>query len=206
VYPLKCDNKSHGEQVTVSKTILPVLVLFVVLSGVTFIVALTVTALAQLTPTSLPTYSNSTYGIKFQYPPNWDKVQNGTKLDTETDIVTFYPPASTSNASLDVSTDNISDERGVSVAQYSSEGLSDLKQSLKNFKLIESTTNNVLATLPAYKLVYTYLDGNTILKDMEIGAIKGDKAYIITYEGGAGEYDKYLPSVQKMIDSFQITK
>jgi hypothetical protein len=56
--------------------------------------------------------------------------------------------------SLHVSTDDISDEKGVSVSQYSSEGLSDLQQSFRNFKLIESTTKNVLATLPAYKLIY----------------------------------------------------
>ena len=41
---------------------------------------------------------------------------------------------------------------------------------------------------------------------MEIGAIKGDKAYILTYETGMNEYDKYLPIIQEMINSFQITK
>ncbi len=189
-----------------SNTVIPILVLVLILSGLTLIVESKLIAIAQPGPTNLLTYANSTYGIKFQYPSNWDKVQNGTKQDTETDIVTLYPPASNSNASIDVSVDDISDEKGMSVAQYSSEGLSDLKQSLKDFKVIESTTNNVLATLPAYKLVYTSQDGNTVLKDMEIGAIKGDKAYIITYEGGVGEYDKYLPMVQKMINSFQVTK
>lgn len=182
------------------------LVLVLVLSGLTLIVTSKLIAIAQPGPLNLLTYANSTYGIKFQYPSNWDKVQNGTKQDTETDIVTLYPPASNSNASIDVSIDDISDEKGMSVAQYSSDGLSDLKQSLKDFKVIESTTKNVLATLPAYKLVYTSQDGNTVLKDMEIGAIKGDKAYIITYEAGVGEYDKYIQMVQKMIDSFQVTK
>ncbi len=185
-------------------TVVPLVILIVVLSGVSLIVASKLTALAQQIPTNALTYANSTYGIKFLFPPNWDKVQNGTKLDTQTDIVTLYPPSNNS-VSIDVSTDDVSDEKGVSIAQYSSEGLSDLKQSLKNFNLIESITNNTLATLPAYKLVYTYKDANTVLKDMEIGAIKGNKVYIITYEAGVGEYDKYLPMVQKMIDSFHIT-
>jgi hypothetical protein len=35
---------------------------------------------------------------------------------------------------------------------------------------------------------------------MEIGAIKD-----ITYEAGQNEYDKYLPIVEKLVDSFQIT-
>jgi serine/threonine-protein kinase len=191
-----------------NKTILlSLLLLIVVISGVTVLASMKLTALAQQrTATNLLTYQNSTFGIKIQYPSSWDKQENGTKQDTETDVVIFYPPASNSNASLDLSMDDISDEKGISVAQYANDGLGDLKHSLQNFKSIGLTTNNILAGLPAYKSLYTYVDGKTTFKDMEIGAIKGDKAYILTYEGGADEFDKYLPTVQQMINSFQITK
>ncbi|MGB7953406.1 MAG: hypothetical protein WCF23_05450, partial [Candidatus Nitrosopolaris sp.] len=101
--------------------------------------------------------------------------------DTETDVVTFSPPAINSNASLDISIDSISDEKGIALAQYASSGVSDLNQSLKNFKSVGLAKNSVLAGLPAYKSIYTYVDQNTIFKDMEIGAIKGDKVYILTY-------------------------
>jgi eukaryotic-like serine/threonine-protein kinase len=151
-------------------------------------------------------YVNSTYGIKLQYPSSWDKEENGTRQDTETDVVTFYAPGINSNASLDISIDDISDEKGIALSQYASGGISDLKQSLKSFKLVGLTTNNVLSGLPAYKSIYTYADQNSIFKDMEIGAIKGDKAYILTYEAGMNEYDKYLPIIQGLINSFQITK
>jgi eukaryotic-like serine/threonine-protein kinase len=191
-----------------NKTILlSLLLLIVVVSGVIVLASIKLTALAQqTTATNLLTYQNSTFGTKIQYPSSWDKQENGTKQDTESDIVTFYPPASNSNASLDLSMDDISDEKGISVAQYANDGLGDLKDSLQNFKSIGLTTNNNLAGLPAYKSLYTYVDGKTTFKDMEIGAIKGDKAYILTYEGGADEFDKYLPTVQQMINSFQITK
>jgi serine/threonine-protein kinase len=151
-------------------------------------------------------YVNSTYGIKLQYPSSWDNEENGTRQDTGTDVVTFSPPAINSNASLDISIDDISDEKGIALSQYANNGISDLKQSLKSFKLVGLSTNNVLAGLPAYKSIYTYADQNTIFKDMEIGAIKGDKAYILTYEAGMNEYDKYLSIIQEMINSFQITK
>jgi hypothetical protein len=154
----------------------------------------------------LLTYENSTYGIKIQYPSSWDKEENGTRQDTETNVVTFYPPAVNSNASLDISIDDISDEKGIPLTQYANDGNSDLKQSLNDFQLIGSTTNNVLAGLPAYKSIYTFVDENTTFKDMEIGAIKGDKAYVLTYEAGLNEYDKYLPIMQELINSFQLTK
>jgi hypothetical protein len=192
-----------------SKSILSTLVLIVIISYVYPTVATKQTVFAQQTTKSttnfLP-YVNSTYGIKLQYPSSWDKEENGTKQDTETDVVTFSPPAINSNASLDVTIDSISDEKGIALAQYASSGVSDLKQSIKSFKLVGLTTNNVLAGLPAYKSIYTYVDGNTIFKDMEIGAIKGDKVYILTYEAGINEYDKYLPVIQELINSFQVTK
>ena len=192
-----------------NKSILSTLVLIVIISYVYPTVATKQTVFAQQTtkPTTnfLP-YVNSTYGIKLQYPSSWDKEENGTRQDTQTDVVTFSPPTVNSNASLDISIDNISDEKGIPLAQYASDSISDLKQSLKNFKLDGSTTNNILAGLPAYKSIYTYVDENTIFKDMEIGAIKGDKVYILTYEAGINEYDKYLPIIQESINSFQLTK
>jgi eukaryotic-like serine/threonine-protein kinase len=192
-----------------NKLILSTLVLIVIISYVYPTLSTKQTAFAQQTTTSttnLLTYASSTFGIKLQYTPSWDKEENGTRQDTETDVVTFSPPAINSNASLDVTIDDISDEKGIALAQYASSSISDLKQSLKSFKLIGLTTNNVLAGLPAYKSVYTYTDQNTIFKDMEIGAIKGNKVYSLIYEAGINEYNDYLPIIQKMIDSFGITK
>jgi eukaryotic-like serine/threonine-protein kinase len=191
------------------KAIESTLVLTVIISCVYLVVMpIKQTILGQQTTTAtnfLP-YENSTYGIKAQYPSNWDKQENGTRQDTETDLVTFYPPSTNSNASLDISIDDISDEKGTTIAQYANNGITDLNQSLKNFKLDGSSTNSVLAGLPAYNSTYTYVEGNVILKDMEIGAIKGNNVYIATYEAGINEYNKYLPVIHKVIDSLQITK
>ncbi len=143
-----------------------------------------------------------------QYPSSWVKQENGTRQDTQTDLVTFTPPTINSNASLDVTVDDIADSPGTTLAQYAGDEIGSLKQQYANndFKLIESKTSIILAGLPAYRIVYTSVDQNTTTKDMEIGTIKGDKAYILTYEAGPNEYDKYLPIALKMIDSFQITK
>jgi serine/threonine-protein kinase len=166
----------------------------------------------QQTTTNFSTYDNSTYGIRIQYPSDWDKEENGTRQHTVTDVVTFFPSSSSTNASLDISIDDISDEMGTSLAQYASDSISDYKGSFANFNLIESSssTNNnnniLLGGLPAYRLTYTYTDQNNNFKDTEIGAIKDNKVYILTYEAGLSEYNKYLPIVQNMVNSFQITK
>jgi hypothetical protein len=166
------------------------------------------TLLAQTTPANLLTYQNSTFGIKIQYPSNWDNQENGTRQDTHTDLVTFTPQTMNSNASLDIMVDDFAGSPGTTLAQYASDEIGSLKQQYANndFKLIESKSSIILAGLPAYRIVYTSVDQNTTTKDMEIGAIKGHKVYILTYEAGPNEYDKYLPIALKMIDSFQITK
>jgi eukaryotic-like serine/threonine-protein kinase len=163
----------------------------------------------QTTTSNFLLYENSTYGIKIQYPSGWDKIEDGIREGTKTNIIAFFPAsAANSNASLDISIDDISGENGISLARYANNSLSDLKGSLTNFKLIESSANNniVFAGIPAYKLVYSSTDRNSIVKDMEIGAMQGNKVYTLTYEAGVNEYDKYLPIMQKMIGSFQITK
>ena len=165
------------------------------------------TLLAQSAPANLLTYQNSTAGIKLQYPSNWVKQENGTRQDTQTDLVTFTPTIN-SNASLDVTVDDITDSPGTTLAQYASDEIGSLKQQFANndFKLTESKSSMILAGLPAYRIVYTSVDQNTTTKDTEIGAIKGGKVYILTYEAGPNEYDKYLPIALKMIDSFKLIK
>ncbi|MDQ6666978.1 MAG: hypothetical protein M3Y53_01990 [Thermoproteota archaeon] len=164
--------------------------------------------LAQTTPASLLTYQNSTAGIKMQYPSNWNKQENGTRQDTYTDLVKITPPTINSNASLDVAVDDITTSPVTTLAQYASGEIDSLKQLYANndFKLIESKSSIILAGLPAYRIVYTFIDQNTTTKDMEIEAINGDKVYILTYEAGSNEYDKYLPIALKMIDSFKLIK
>ena len=68
--------------------------------------------------------------------------------------------------------------------------------------LLESSTTT-LAAIPGYKIVFTNIEG---LKTMQVWTIKDDKAYIITYVAKEEHYENDLQIVQKMIDSFEITK
>jgi serine/threonine-protein kinase len=183
-----------------NKTALAMLVTVAVLSGVFLIVATNKAVLAQ--PANLLTYENSTNDIKLQYPSGWVKELNVSSPD----VVTFFPSVN-SSAELTVSVDNISDEKGISLAQYASDSNDAIKHFTKDFKLLGATTNNILAGLPAYKSIYSYVggqDNDTKVQGMTTGAIKGDKVYIFTYEAGPNEYDKYLPIMQQLIKSFQI--
>jgi hypothetical protein len=59
--------------------------------------------------------------------------------------------------------------------------------------------------IPAYKVVYIEKIYGIQLKTMEVWTIKGDKAYHLAYTTDEFAYDSYLPTAQKMIDSFRVT-
>jgi hypothetical protein len=76
-----------------------------------------------------------------------------------------------------------------------------------DFHVYESHTNITLAGYPAYTLVFRSLDNMTFAKHrtLEVGTIVGDIVYYLTYDAELNRFDDYLPVVQKMIESFEVT-
>jgi len=157
------------------------------------------------------TYENSTYGIRMQYPSNWHKEENlssGSDNNSRlVDVVKFSSPtknaSDTFSESLDLKIDNISDIQPITLAKYANNSIEDLR---KDFDVIKLDRNVSLSNNPAYKLVYNGVEEGVNLQAMLILTIKGDKAYIISYNAEPTKFSYYLPTLQKMIDSFQITK
>ena len=101
--------------------------------------------------------------------------------------------------------DNV--DSGENLKQYVSDSVSDDKTDLKNFTASETTLNGItLAGSPAYKVIYSYTDGGENFKGLETGTIVGNKAYFIQYENSPSQFNSDLPTVQKMIDSFKLTR
>jgi eukaryotic-like serine/threonine-protein kinase len=156
------------------------------------------------------TYENSTYGIRMQYPSNWHKEENLSSSDNNSmlvDVVKFSSPtknaSDTFSESLDLKIDNISDIQPITLAKYANNSIEDLT---KDFDVIKLDRNASLSDNPAYKLVYNGAEEGVNLQAMLILTIKGDKAYIISYIAEPTKFYYYLPTLQKMINSFQITK
>jgi eukaryotic-like serine/threonine-protein kinase len=153
------------------------------------------------------TYENPIFGIKILYPISWDKQENTSSSNNDStlfDIVTFSPPFKNSSdiiGKLVVKVHDISDIKPITLAKYANDSISDLRQ---DFRVNES--NATLASNHAYKIVYTGLEANVDLQAMMVMTIKGDRAYIISYIAEPEKYSYYLPTIQKMIDSFEIFK
>lgn len=167
---------------------------------------------------SLRTYENPAYGIQIQYPSTWivyvgdEFSDNDDNNNASIDIVSFLGPVKGDTEayapSLYISIDNLPppSDLNLNLNEYLTRITNDYEAGLKEFKVIESDTNSsILAGRAAYKLVFTDEEDETYYKTMDIGTIIEDKVYSIRYAAEKEQYSDYLPTVQKMINSLNIT-
>ncbi len=172
-------------------------------------------SIASTITTNFKTYLNSTYDIKIQYPSNWEiDTYQGSEGEDIVYAVDFDSPYENDSDrfpdSVSIEIEKLS-TKNMELDKYAESIINYYRESFPSFNLIESNTNSTLAGYPAYGLTYTTVysrfgENDINIKAREIGAIVGDKAYYITYYAEATKYHKYLPIIQKMIDSFKITK
>jgi hypothetical protein len=76
-----------------------------------------------------------------------------------------------------------------------------------DFILIDSSQTS-LSHNRAYKIdyIFTYKHRSPYLRSIEIWTIKGHWAYHISYQTYSYEFLEFLPTIEKMIDSFEIIK
>jgi hypothetical protein len=176
-----------------------------VLSGFTLQIAMAQQNITSITPTSnsstnFLTYSNYTYGIKIQYPSSWPTEESHNQ--SSNDIVKFSSPAGTAPASLNIIGGKPA-LQSIPLQLYINASIYVLRQSFNNFSLIDSNSTN-LAGFPAHKIVYTGIipSSGLELKFMQILTIKDGKDFVITSAALPTDFSAYLPTFQKMIDSF----
>jgi hypothetical protein len=150
-------------------------------------------------------YENSTFGFRLSYPSNW-YATDGYPLDN---TVHFYPPQQNLPNTYDGDF-AVTIEKILSLSQHPTEG--ELLNKIINsyavnpdFILINSSAKTTLAGNPAYQLILTYSNpsyGKLLV--MEVGAIFNETLYRLTYSVNPSNYHLDLPTVQRMIDSFDI--
>jgi eukaryotic-like serine/threonine-protein kinase len=156
-------------------------------------------------------YENLTSGIKIQYPSDWLKeAAAGTG-------VTFILPTGNNNNSNNSNPEQfLAKLNTTAIAGFPPnvplKGMADgvlngYKHFLPNFQL-ESYMNTTLGGSPAVKIVYRFTDPRNggDFKASDTATIKESRLYVIQYYVQSSKYQSYLPTLQKMLDSFEITK
>jgi eukaryotic-like serine/threonine-protein kinase len=147
-------------------------------------------------------YENLDNGFKMKYPDNWNKQEEYNPISGE--LVQFISPSESSadkfQERLIVTVEPSSDRTLYDYVKLSKQEILNLD---KNARIIEEGESTV-AGKNGYKIIYTTKTGDRELKKLEVSTLKNDKAYLITYEAEVGNYEKFLPDVEKAIKSLEI--
>jgi PsbP-like protein len=149
-------------------------------------------------------YESPVYGIRTQYPDGWEILIQSTSnsslslrfnspLENDTDVFR-------ENLRLVINTVS----NNTALTNFTSATLTSYLESYPGIELIElSSTNLTNNAIPAYKLVASLTQEG--IDFMQIFAIKEDKVYSILYSSEKSRYSAYLPIIEKMINSFEVT-
>lgn len=157
-------------------------------------------------PNNFSLYNNSTYGIQFQSPDDWKKIET---LTGRTTFVQFISPSRNMTGGIEPPAHvTISIEKGLgnitTLRQYSQASDKLLDRALGNF----TTTSQpiTLSGQPAIsKIIATKHPTSGIgISIAQVFAIKNNNAYSITYTVPTTSYYRSLPVVQQILNSFQI--
>jgi hypothetical protein len=153
------------------------------------------------TNTSLQTYFNTAFGIKVKYPSNWLKLEL-SRSNSSIPVVAFKATGKSSGVLF--LTGNVN-YKNVTLATIVTTRENQLTHNGNILHLVSSTPAS-FAGNPAHKIVYTTTAPQGKFEAMQLISIVGKKGYFITYVGPEANYTTNLPTVQKIIDSAQITK
>jgi hypothetical protein len=149
-------------------------------------------------------YESPVYGIRTQYPDGWEILIQSTS-NSSLSLRFYSPPENDTdtyreNVILEINT--ISNNTALS--NFTGAALASYLESFTDFELIELTSTNLANnTIPAYKLVGSRTQEG--LDFMQIVAMKEDNVYVILYSSEKTRYSTYLPIIEKMINSFEVT-
>jgi hypothetical protein len=165
----------------------------------------TASSVQSLSNDSVLVYESPAYGIRTQYPDRWEIV---IQSDSNSSLSLKFN--SQAENDTDIYRENVLFEvntisNNTAVSDYTTAALASYLESFPDLKFNELSSTNLTnsAAIPAYKLVATQTQDSRDF--MSIVAIKDDKVYTITYSSEKTRYSTYLPIIEEMINSFEVT-
>jgi hypothetical protein len=174
-------------------------------------------------------YENAKHNVLIQYPSIWNKQEIPLNNDHKNLQVMFVVPIAArfskaedserilerirdimynqSSTVVILSLRKLPVDETSSLQAITNNHIRTLRICFDNVSLLETSYDYNVAEIPASKLIYTYTDPlqNHLRKEgMQIISIRGHKQIAITYNSQTQDFDRFLPTVNKMIDTLSI--
>jgi len=148
------------------------------------------------------TYDDIITGFSIKYPPDWERAQH---LDKS---VTFLAPresnSDTNPAGLGIMVIEV--ESNKTLASITQNQLNILKNLYPDIQILESMETIFLGH-PSHMIIFTATDNTqSMRKAMQIWFKEDNKAFLMTYKSDNQRYSKYLPIIDRMLNSFYTYK
>ena len=148
------------------------------------------------------TYDDLITGFSIKYPPGWERAQNVDKS------VTFLAPresySDTNPAGLGIMVIEVVSNN--TLASITQNQLNKLKNLYPDIQILESMETIFLGH-PSHMIIFTATDNTqSMRKAMQIWFKEDNKAFLMTYKSDNQRYSKYLPTIDKMLNSFYTYK
>ena len=150
-------------------------------------------------PEIMQPFESEEQGFRINYPESWSQQNRddmfaagaifSSPLGDETDF----------QEQIGVLVEDLPND--MSLAQYTEESLAQIKK-LSDPNVAPPQTVN-LGEKTARRVIYNGLEDGNWVRRMQTWLVVGDRAYVITYTALPESYDSYLPTVEKMIESFE---
>ena len=161
-------------------------------------------------------YENPTFGIKIKYPDNWSLRTYSYNLALNNTVAGFYSPSKKASELGNVSGVSGHFVPYVDIFVFSSKNMSldeiidsriDRIQNSTYFLISESKPFTLKGNQSAYSLTYSINSGkDELFKKMQVYTLYSNKVYLITFTSQEALFPEYRPTIQEMVNSFELLK
>ena len=150
-------------------------------------------------------YINNEYQFSLKYPQDWSEQQIDDPITGE--VVVFNSPLETGadlfREKVYVAIEYLASEP-TDLAEYSQTVLERINETEGNNTELYKDFRSTIDNAPARTVVYSRQEGRLQLRQMESFTIRNDRVYIAIYTAEEAQFSKFYPTVEKMIDSWEI--
>ncbi|MGL5940698.1 MAG: protein kinase domain-containing protein [Waterburya sp.] len=147
-------------------------------------------------------YQDPSQDFKIGYPELWSKENRDDFFATG---VIFFAPLENAQDTFKEQVSILVEvlPQDMSLAKYTEESIAEIKK-LSDPNVSTAQTVN-LGKQEARQVIYNGEENGNPVRRMQTWSIKNNQAYVITYTAQPDSYESYLPTVEKMIESFETT-
>jgi hypothetical protein len=146
-------------------------------------------------------YENEDLNVRLEVPEEWEISERLTQ-----NTVLFVTPATPiegefrSNVSIAV---QVLASPQTSLQAYTEAFLAQAPNLLTDFRLLASEPV-ILAGRPAQRVVYAATQNGLALQWLQVWALEGDRAYIVTYTAEESRFDQFLTEIHYIISTIEV--